>query len=109
MTNDKKDNSSKVSGAIAKIREIIGVNNKSIKGEKKDLKVVSNQKRNGDNLKRRSKRNQVIIIEKEVPNNSSSGGGGTGGGESGLNSVNNLKDSDEMKKAMSKLQSIILK
>ncbi len=108
-TNDKKDNSSKVSGAIAKIREIIGVNNKSIKGEKKDLKVVSNQKRNGDNLKRRSKRNQVIIIEKEVPNNSSSGGGGTGGGESGLNSVNNLKDSDEMKKAMSKLQSIILK
>ena len=40
--------------------------------------------------------------------NSSSGGIGGGGSKSGLNSLDNFKDSDEMKKAMKKLQSVVL-
>ena len=43
-------------------------------------------------------------------NSSVLGGGGIGGGgsKSGLNSLDNFKDSDEMKKAMKKLQSVVL-
>ena len=106
-TESKKDNSSQVSGAIARIRQIAGVNNKSVKGEKKDVKVVSNQKRNRDNLNAsRQKRNQVIIIEKEVATKSSSGGVGAGGGKSKLDNIDfaMMNDSETMKK----IQSIIL-
>ena len=108
-TEGKKDNSSQVSGAIAKIRQIAGVNNKSIQGKEKETKVVSNQKRNRDNLNasRNKNRSQVLIIEKAVAMNqpsSPSGGGGSGGG------LNNLGEFsfDNEKKITKKFQSIIL-
>ena len=108
-TEGKKDNSSQVSGAIAKIRQIAGVNNKSIQGKEKETKVVSNQKRNRDNLNasRNKNRSQVLIIEKAVAMNqpsSPSGGGGNGGG------LNNLGEFsfDNEKKITKKFQSIIL-
>ena len=108
-TTDKKDNSSQFSGALSKIKTIVSENSETFSGKQKEIKVVSNQRQNRDNLNAsRQKRNKVIIIEKEVAMNSSSGGIGGGGSKSGLNSLDNFKDSDEMKKAMKKLQSVVL-
>ena len=110
-TESKKDNSSQVSGAIAKIRQIAGVNNKSIQGKEKEIKVASNQRPKRDNLNtgRNKNRSQVIIIEKGIPmGQSSAPSGGGGGGGSRLNSLDGLKDSEDMKKGIKKLQSIIL-
>jgi len=109
-TEGKKDNSSQVSGAIAKIRQIAGVNNKSIQGKEKEIKVASNQRLKRDNLNtgRTKNRSQVIIIEKGIPMGQSSAPSGGGGGGSSLNSLNGLKDSEDMKKGIKKLQSIIL-
>ena len=60
------------------------------------------------NTKKNKNRNQVVIIEKGIPmSQSASSGGGGGGGGSSLNSLDNLKDSEDMKKGVKKLQSII--
>ena len=108
-TTDKKDSSSQFNGALSKIKTIVSENSETFSGKQKEIKVVSNQRQNRDNLNAsRQKRNKVIIIEKEVAMNSSSGGIGGGGSKSGLNSLDNFKDSDEMKKAMKKLQSVVL-
>ena len=97
--------------AIATIRQIAGVNNKSIQGKEKEIKVASNQTSKRDNLNtsKNKNRSQVIIIEKGVPmGQSSAPSGGGGGGGSSLNSLSGLKDSEDMKKGIKKLQSIIL-
>ena len=108
-TTEKKDSSSQFNGALSKIKTIVSENSETFSGKQKEIKVVSNQRQNRDNLNAsRQKRNKVIIIEKEVAMNSSSGGIGGGGSKSGLNSLDNFKDSDEMKKAMKKLQSVVL-
>ena len=108
-TTDKKDSSSQFNGALSKIKTIVSENSETFSGKQKEIKVVTNQRQNRDNLNAsRQKRNKVIIIEKEVAMNSSSGGIGGGGSKSGLNSLDNFKDSDEMKKAMKKLQSVVL-
>ena len=111
----KKDTSSMASSqlnaTIAKLKNIAGINNKSIQGKEKETKVVSNQTKNRDNLNasRNKNRSQVIIIEKAVAmNQSSAPSGGGGGGGSSLNSLDGLKDSEDMKKGIKKLQSIIL-
>ena len=61
------------------------------------------------NTKRNKNRNQVVIIEKGIPISTPSApsGGGSSGGSS-LNTLDGLQDSDAMKKAVSKLQSVIL-
>ena len=109
-TSSKKDNSSSVSGAVSKIKQIANDANKQMKGEKKNLNVEP-PKRERNNMKtnKNKNRSQVVIIEKGVPidsPNPPSGGGGGGG--SSLNSLDGLQDSDAMKKAVSKLQSVIL-
>lgn len=107
-TQNKKDNSSQVSGAVSKIKQITSdMKGEFVKGETKKIKVVSNQKRNRDNLNAsRRKRNQVIIIEKEVATKSSSGGIGAGGGKSKLDNIDFAKMNDS--ETMKKIQSIIL-
>ena len=109
-TTDKKDNSSQFSGALSKIKTIVSENSETFSGKQKEIKVVSNQRPNRDNLNTGSKRNrnQVVIIEKGIPMSQSASSGGGGGGGSSLNSLDNLKDSEDMKKGIKKLQSIIL-
>jgi len=109
-TVEKKDNSSNLSGALSKINSIVSKNSETFSGKQKEIKVASNQRPNRDNLNTGSKknRNQVVIIEKGVPMESSALSGGGGGGGSSLNSIDNLKDSEDMKKGIKKLQSIIL-
>ena len=52
-------------------------------------------------------RNKVMIIEKAVPVNSGGGGGASGsGGSNKMNFTN--EDSEQMKNAVKKLQSIVL-
>ena len=109
-TSSKKDNSSSVSGAVSKIKQIANDANKQMKGEKKNLNVEP-PKRERNNMKtnKNKNRSQVVIIEKGVPidsPNPPSGGGGGGG--SSLNSLDGLQDSDAMKKGIKKLQSVIL-
>ena len=109
-TTDKKDNSSQFSGALSKIKTIVSENSEIFSGKQKEIKVVSNQRPNRDNLNTGSKKNrsQVVIIEKGIPMNQSSAPSGGGGGGSSLNSLDGLKDSEDMKKGIKKLQSIIL-
>jgi len=109
-TTDKKDNSSQFSGALSKIKTIVSENSETFSGKQKEIKVVSNQRPNRDNLNTGSKKNrtQVVIIEKGIPMNQSSAPSGGGGGGSSLNSLDGLKDSEDMKKGIKKLQSIIL-
>ena len=59
------------------------------------------------NTRRNKNRNQVVIIEKGIPINTPSAPSGGGSGSS-LNTLDGLQDSDAMKKAVSKLQSVIL-
>ena len=109
-TDNKKDNSSSVGGAVSKIRQIATNANQQVKGEKKKLNIEpSKRERNNMNTKKNKNRNQVVIIEKGVPTGTSSApsGGGSGGGSS-LNSLDGFQDSDAMKKGIKKLQSIIL-
>jgi len=109
-TDNKKDNSSSVSGAVSKIRQIATSANQQVKGEKKKLNIEpSKRERNNMNTKKNKNRNQVVIIEKGVPTGTSSApsGGGSGSGSS-LNSLDGFQDSDAMKKGIKKLQSIIL-
>ena len=109
-TTDKKDSSSQFNGALSKIKTIVSENSETFSGKQKEIKVVSNQRPNRDNLNTGSKRNrnQVVIIEKGIPMSQSSAPSGGGGGGSSLNSLDNLKDSEDMKKGIKKLQSIIL-
>ena len=109
-TTAKKDNSSNLSGALSKIQSIVSSNSETFSGKQKEIKVVSNQRTNRDNLNTGSKknRNQVVIIEKGIPMGQSSAPSGGGGGGSRLNSLDGLKDSEDMKKGIKKLQSIIL-
>jgi len=109
-TTAKKDNSSNLSGALSKIQSIVSSNSETFSGKQKEIKVVSNQRTNRDNLNTGSKknRNQVVIIEKGIPMGQSSAPSGGGGGGSSLNSLDGLKDSEDMKKGIKKLQSIIL-
>lgn len=109
-TNSKKDSSSSVSGAVSKIRQIATDASKQMKGEKKNLSIET-PKRERNNMKtnKNKNRSQVVIIEKGVPlEYPSAPSGGGGGGGSSLNSLDGLQDSDAMKKAVSKLQSVIL-
>ena len=109
-TVEKKDNSSNLSGSLSKIQSIVSKNSETFSGKQKEIKVASNQRPNRDNLNtgRNKNRSQVVIIEKGIPMNQSSAPSGGGGGGSSLNSLDNFKDSDEMKKAMKKLQSVVL-
>ena len=109
-TTDKKDSSSQFNGALSKIKTIVSENSETFSGKQKEIKVVSNQRPNRDNLNTGSKKNrsQVVIIEKGIPMNQSSAPSGGGGGGSSLNSLDGLKDSEDMKKGIKKLQSIIL-
>tara|TARA_B100001778_G_scaffold322857_1_gene315597 strand:+ start:1292 stop:2683 length:1392 start_codon:yes stop_codon:yes gene_type:complete len=109
-TDNKKDNSSSVSGAVSKIRQIATNANQQVKGEKKKLNIEpSKRERNNMNTKKNKNRSQVVIIEKGVPTGTSSApSGGSSGGGSSLNSLDGFQDSDAMKKGIKKLQSIIL-
>ena len=64
-TASKKDNSSSVSGAVSKIKQIANDANKQMKGEKKNLNVEP-PKRERNNMKtnKNKNRSQVVIIEK---------------------------------------------
>lgn len=108
-TDGKKDNSSSVSGAVSKIKQIANDANKQMKGEKKNLNVES-PKRERNNMKtnKNKNRSQVVIIEKGVPINTPPVPSGGGGGGSSLNSLDGLQDSDAMKRGIKKLQSVIL-
>ena len=109
-TDIKKDSSSSVSGAIETIRRVATNANKEVKGEKKNLSIETpKRQRTNMNTKRNKNRNQVVIIEKGIPISTPSApsGGGSSGGSS-LNTLDGLQDSDAMKKAVSKLQSVIL-
>ena len=107
-TEIKKDNSSSVSGAVSKIRQIATDANKQMKGEKKNLSIETpKRQRTNMNTRRNKNRNQVVIIEKGIPINTPSAPSGGGSGSS-LNTLDGLQDSDAMKKAVSKLQSVIL-
>ena len=107
-TEIKKDNSSSVSGAVSKIRQIATDANKQMKGEKKNLSIETpKRQRTNMNTRRNKNRNQVVIIEKGIPINTPSAPSGGSSGSS-LNTLDGLQDSDAMKKAVSKLQSVIL-
>tara|TARA_B100000900_G_scaffold275987_1_gene235895 strand:+ start:6322 stop:7704 length:1383 start_codon:yes stop_codon:yes gene_type:complete len=108
-TDSKKDSSSSVSGAIETIRRVATNANKEVKGEKKNLSIETpKRQRTNMNTSKNKNRNQVVIIEKGIPINTPSAPSGGGGGGSSLNSLDGLKDSDAMKKVVSKLQSVIL-
>ena len=102
-TEDKQDNSSKVSGALATIKGLLPETSdmdKKIIPTKKDRFTVS-----GRTNKRR---NKIIIMEKAVamdnPSMSISGGGS---GSSGLNNLGEFSFDNE-KKITKKFQSVIL-
>ena len=109
-TNNKKDISSSVSGAVSKIKQIATDANKQMKGEKKNLGIETpKRERNNMRTNKNKNRSQVVIIEKGVPlDYPSAPSGGGGGGGSSLNSLDGLQDSDAMKKGIKKLQSVIL-
>ena len=102
-TLDKKDNSSKVSGAIATIKNV----GEQLKDIDKDKKITPTRRERTISGRTKSKRNQVIIMEKAIVTDNSStsiSGGGSGGG------LNNLGEFsfDNEKKITKKLQSVIL-
>ena len=108
-TDSKKDNSSSVSGAVTKIKQIATDAGKQMKGEKKNFNVEPSKRERGNmNTNKNKNRNQVVIIEKGVPINNPNPPSGGGGGGSSLNSLDGLQDSDAMKKGIKKLQSVIL-
>ena len=102
-TDQKKDNSSKVTGLITSIKGVEAENNnmdKKITPTPKNRTIVSR------NLKK--KRDKIIIIEKQVAVNSSmSSGSGSGGRSNGLNNLGEF-NLDNEKKITKKFQSVIL-
>ena len=102
-TEQKKDNSSKVTGLITSIKGVEAENNnmdKKITPTPKNRTIVSR------NFKK--KRDKIIIIEKQVAVNSSmSSGSGSGGRSNGLNNLGEFNFDNE-KKITKKFQSVIL-
>ena len=102
-TDQKKDNSSKVTGLITSIKGVEAENNnmdKKITPTPKNRTIVSR------NFKK--KRDKIIIIEKQVAVNSSmSSGSGSGGRSNGLNNLGEF-NLDNEKKITKKFQSVIL-
>ena len=101
-TDQKKDNSSKLSGLIASVKEIQSENteiDKKITPTPKNRTIVS---RNFN-----KKRNQVIIMEKAVAMNNPSMSVGSGGKSSGLNNLGEFNVNNE-KLVVKKFQSVIL-
>ena len=100
-TENKKDNSSKVSGAIASIKELLPStdNDKKITPKRRERTITGRKK---------SKRNQVIIMEKAVAMNDTSMSMSSGGsGSKGLNNLGEFNFDNE-KKITKKFQSVIL-
>ena len=102
-TEDKQDNSSKVSGALATIKGLLPETSemdKKITPTKKDRFTISGRTK--------KKRNKIIIMEKVVamdnPSMSTSGGGS---GSKGLNNLGEF-NLDTEKKITKKFQSVIL-
>ena len=102
-TEDKQDNSSKVSGALATIKGLLPETSemdKKITPTKKDRFTISGRTK--------KKRNKIIIMEKVVamdnPSMSISGGGS---GSKGLNNLGEF-NLDTEKKITKKFQSVIL-
>ena len=102
-TQDKQDNSSKVSGALATIKGLLPETSemdKKITPTKKDRFTISGRTK--------KKRNKIIIMEKAVamdnPSMSISGGGS---GSKGLNNLGEF-NLDTEKKITKKFQSVIL-
>ena len=102
-TEDKQDNSSKVSGALATIKGLLPETSemdKKITPTKKDRFTISGRTK--------KKRNKIIIMEKAVamdnPSMSTSGGGS---GSKGLNNLGEF-NLDTEKKITKKFQSVIL-
>ena len=108
-SDDKKDNSSILSGFKANLEKLktIDIANANTKYKSS---LVEPPKRDRNNLKtnKNKNRSQVVIIEKGVPVGTSSIPSGNGGGGSSLNSLSGLQDSDAMKNGIKKLQSVIL-
>ena len=103
QTEQKKDNSSKVTGLITSIKGVEEENNnmdKKITPTPKNRTIVSR------NFKK--KRDKIIIIEKQVAVNSSmSSGSGSSGRSNGLNNLGEFNFDNE-KKITKKFQSVIL-
>ena len=102
-TDQKKDNSSKLSGLIASVKEIQSENTEI------DKKITPTPK-NRTNVSRNfnKKRNKIIIMEKAVAmNNPSMSISGGGSGSSGLNNLGEFSFDNE-KKITKKFQSVIL-
>ena len=102
-TEDKQDNSSKVSGALATIKGLLPETSemdKKITPTKKDRFTISGRTK--------KRRNKIIIMEKAVamdnPSMSTSGGGS---GSKGLNNLGEF-NLDTEKKITKKFQSVIL-
>ena len=102
-TEDKQDNSSKVSGALATIKGLLPETSemdKKITPTKKDRFTISGRQK--------KKRNKIIIMEKAIamdnPSMSMSGGGS---GSKGLNNLGEFNFDNE-KKITKKFQSVIL-
>ena len=102
-TDQKKDNSSQLSGVIANIREIT---KEPVEVDKKITPKPRNRTNVSKNFKK--KRNKVIIIEKQIVSNPPmSVGSGSGGRSSGLNNLGEFNFDNE-KKITKKFQSVIL-
>lgn len=108
-SEDKKDNSSILSGFKANLEKLKTIDIASVATKDKSS-LIDPPKRDRNNLKtnKNKNRSQVVIIEKGVPINTPSAPSGGGGGGSSLNSLDGLQDSDAMKRGIKKLQSIIL-
>ena len=108
-SDDKKDNSSILSGFKANLEKLKTLDIASANTKDKSS-LVEPPKRDRNNLKtnKNKNRSQVVIIEKGVPTGTSSVPSGGGGGGSSLNSLSGLQDSDAMKNGIKKLQSVIL-
>ena len=100
-TENKKDNSSKVSGAIASIKELLPSTDD-------DKKITPKRRERTITGRKKSKRNQVIIMEKAVAMNDTSMSMSSGGsGSKGLNNLGEFNINNE-KKITKKFQSVIL-
>ena len=102
-TEDKQDNSSKVSGALATIKGILPETSemdKKITPTKKDRFTISGRTK--------KRRNKIIIMEKAVAmDNPSMSMSGSGSGSKGLNNLGEF-NLDTEKKITKKFQSVIL-
>ena len=107
-SEDKKDNSSILSGFKANLEKLKTIDIANVDTDKSSFVTPPKRERNNMNTKKNKNRNQVVIIEKGIPTTQQSAPSGGGGGGSSLNSLDGLQDSDAMKKGIKKLQSVIL-